>query len=244
MKFPKISILFSLLLLSVIGCKNVDVQQVASALEQYQQATNNNGLSRETLVAGLKEALEVGTGNSVAKTSVNGGFSNDAMIKILVPEPMAKLASNMRKYGFGSYVDRFELQMNRSAEMASAEAKHLFIDSISQMSIQDAWSILNGPDNAATQYFRQTTEVKLKSRFKPVIAESMSKVGFYSDYRKLLSTYQSLPISDKPNLDIENYILQRTLDGLFIKVAEEEAKIRNNPAARVTELLRRVFSKG
>lgn len=232
-----------LTLIPLLGCKDVDLQQVASALEQYQQLEQGEaGLNRQTVVAGLKQALEVGTDNSVAKTSKSGGFSNDPVIKILVPEKMSKLAKNMRRYGFGKHVDRFESQMNRSAEVASAEAKSLFVDSISSMSIGDAWSILKGPDNAATQYFRQNTESKLRQRFKPIISNSMGKVGFYSDYQKLLETYQSLPLVEKPNLDIEHYILQKTLDGLFLKVAEEEMKIRRDPAARVTELLQRVFS--
>lgn len=243
MKLSRFSILCCITLIPLLGCKDVDLQQVASAIEQYQQLEQGQGvLDRQTVVAGLKQALEVGTNNSVTKTSKTGGFSNDPVIKILVPEQMSKLAKNMRRYGFGEHVDRFEAQMNRSAELASVEAKSLFIDSISNMSIGDAWAILKGPENAATQYFRQNTESKLRQRFKPVISNSMAKVGFYSDYRKLLETYQSLPLVEKPNLDIEHYILQKTLDGLFFKVEEEEIKIRRNPAARVTELLQKVFS--
>ncbi len=227
----------SFTLIFATGCKNVDLNQVASAIEQYQP-----GLDRETVTAGLKQALEVGTKNSVAKTSRRGGFGDDPAIKILVPTEMAKLAKNMRRYGFGQYVDRFESQLNRTAEYASAEAKAIFIESITQMSVGDAWSILNGQDDAATQYFRKNTKSRLKTRFKPKISQSMAKVGFYSDYRKLLDKYNALPLADKPNLDIEDYIMQKTLDGLFIKVAEEETKIRHNPAARVTELLRKVFA--
>ncbi len=223
-------------LIFLCGCKEADLQQVARAIEGYQP-----GLDQATVVAGLKQALEIGTGNSVQKTGKPGGFSDNPALKILVPEKFSKLAKTMRKYGMASYVDRFELQMNRSAEAASIEAKAVFINSIKQMTLDDAWGILKGPDDAATQYFRRTTSSELRQKFKPIITSSMNKVGFYSDYKKLLTTYQSLPLSDKPNLNIEDYVMDKTLTGLFSLVAEEEAKIRHDPAARVTDLLRRVF---
>lgn len=224
-------------LLFSIGCKNVDLQKVATALETYP-----NQLDRSTVTAGLKQALEIGTASAVKTTSAQNGFFHDPQIKLSVPSEMNKLASNMRRFGFGKYVDRLESQMNRSAELAAAEAKTIFIASISQMTITDAMNILQGPNDAATQYFRQTTQTDLSNKFKPVIKASMQKVGFYQNYKKLLSTYQSLPIADKPNLDIEAYILRKTLDGLFLYVAKEEQAIRENPAARVTDLLKKVFA--
>jgi len=132
--------------------------------------------------------------------------------------------------------------MNRAAESASKEAKQIFISSISQMSFTDAWQILRGSDDAATQYFKRTTSLQLRSKFRPIIQKSMQKVGFYQDYRTLLKTYDAIPFTKKPDLNIETYILQKSLDGLFTLVAQEEKKIRHDPVARVTDLLERVFS--
>ncbi len=226
--------LFALLLNS---CKTADVVRVLDTLNQSQ------GLSQETVSAGLKQALQVGTENTVFRTNQNGGFSNNSLIKILVPEKLDKVASTVRKIGLGSYVDKFELQMNRAAESAAGEAKAVFFDAISGMSLQDAWGILRGGENAATNYFKQHTTRALTNRFKPIIQTNMQKVGFYNDYNKLLDTYNALPFTDKQDLSIETYVTDKALSGLFTLVAEEEAKIRKDPVARTTELLRKVFSQ-
>ncbi len=227
-------VLFALLLNS---CKTADVVRVLDTLNQSQ------GLSQETVSAGLKQALQVGTENTVFRTNQNGGFSNNSLIKILVPEKLDKVASTVRKIGLGSYVDKFELQMNRAAESAAGEAKAVFFDAISGMSLQDAWGILRGGENAATNYFKQHTTRTLTNRFKPIIQTNMQKVGFYNDYNKLLDTYNALPFTDKQDLSIETYVTDKALSGLFTLVAEEEAKIRKDPVARTTELLRKVFSQ-
>lgn len=241
MNIIKKSLLISGLITSsfVLGsCKTADLQKVVDVL-----GAGNQQLSQETVVAGLKQALQVGTENTVFKTNRDGGFSNNSLIKILVPEKLEKVASTVRKVGLGSYVDKFELQMNRAAESASGQAKDVFVGAISSMSLQDAWGILRGGDNAATNYFKQKTESSLRSKFTPIITSNMKKVGFYNDYQKLLGTYNNIPFTDKPDLNIENYVMTETLDGLFTLVADEEAKIRNNPIARTTELLQKVFSQ-
>ena len=224
--------------LSLSGCKTMDLKQVSDVIQQYQTPLNE-----ATVADGLKQALEIGTRNSVAATSRKGGFSNNSLIKIGVPQELNKVASTLRKVGLGSYVDKLELQMNRAAEKASGEAKSVFLESLAQMSVADAWGILKGPNDAATQYFKRTTGTKLSSRFAPIIQNSMSQVGFYGDYQSLLSAYDKIPFTQKPNLNIEDYILTKTLDGVFSMVAQEEEKIRENPAARVTQLLQRVFSQ-
>lgn len=220
----------------LIGCKSTDLRQIADSMQQIQQPLDN-----KTVVAGLKQALEIGTSNSVNKTSRTGGFSDNPLIHIAIPKQLDKVDSTLRKVGLGGYVDKFELQMNRAAESASIEAKQIFVTSITQMAFADAWNILRGPDNAATQYFKRTTNVQLSEKFRPIIKRSMGKVGFYQDYKTLLGTYDSIPFTQKPNLNIETYILQKSLDGLFLLVAQEEKKIRHDPVARVTDLLRRVF---
>lgn len=230
--------IFLLTFLSLSSCKTTDVQRVFDTL-----GGANQPLSEQTVVAGLKQALEVGTENAVFKTNKTGGFSNNPLIKIMVPDQFSDVATKVRQIGLGSYVDKFELQMNRAAEQASGEAKQVFFSVISGMTVQDAWGILRGGENAATQYFKTKTERQLEQKFAPIINNNMQKVGFYSDYRRLLNTYDNIPFTDKPNLDIEEYVMSETLDGLFTLVADEEAKIRRDPVARTTELLQKVFSQ-
>ena len=237
LKLFKLTIIL-LATLSLSSCKTTDVQRVLDTL-----GGANQPLSEQTVVAGLKQALEVGTENAVFKTNKTGGFSNNPLIKIMVPEQFSDVASKVRQIGLGSYVDKFELQMNRAAEQASGEAKQVFLSAISGMTVQDAWGILRGGDNAATQYFRNKTERQLEQKFAPIISNNMQKVGFYSDYRRLLTTYDNIPFTEKPNLDIEEYVMSETMDGLFLLVAEEEAKIRRDPLARTTELLQKVFAQ-
>ncbi|MBV34112.1 DUF4197 domain-containing protein [Kangiella spongicola] len=237
MKIIKIAITTVLAALVLTSCKTTDINRVLEGLGGNQQ------LSNETVVAGLKQALEVGTKNSVNSTNKPGGFSNNPLIKIAVPDELDNVAGALRKVGLGSYVNNFERQMNRAAEKASGEAKDVFIGAISSMSISDAWGILRGDDNAATNYFREKTQASLERRFQPIITNNMEKVGFYNDYKQLLGAYQKLPFTEKPNMNIEDYVMDETLDGLFTLVAQEEKKIRDNPVARTTELLQKVFSQ-
>ncbi len=230
--------LFLLIANALIGCKDADLNQIGNAIRQTQQPLNE-----KTVVAGLKQALEIASQNTVQQTSKLGGYSDNPLIKIVIPEKLIKTADTLKKIGLGHYVEQFEVQMNRAAETASVEAKAIFINSISTMSLADGWNILRGPDDAATQYFKTTTGQQLSQKFKPVITKSMAKVGFYDDYKKLLRAYYAIPFTEKPDLNIENYILEQSLNGLFVLVAQEEKKIRDNPAARVTELLQRVFAK-
>ena len=237
MKIVKIAITTVLAALLLTSCKTTDINRVLEGLGGNQQ------LSNETVVAGLKQALEVGTKNSVNSTNKPGGFSNNPLIKIAVPDELDNVAGALRKVGLGSYVNNFERQMNRAAEKASGEAKDVFIGAISSMSISDAWGILRGGDNAATNYFREKTQASLERRFQPIITNNMEKVGFYNDYKQLLGAYQKLPFTEMPNMNIEDYVMDETLDGLFTLVAQEEKKIRDNPVARTTELLQKVFSQ-
>ncbi len=220
----------------LLGCQSVDLNQIND------QIRGARPLDNTTIVAGLKKALEMGTINSVRQTSQIGGFSDNDLLKITAPPQLQKLSSTLTKLGMGSFVKQFELQMNRAAESASKEAKQVFLSSISKMTLTDGLNILQGPDDAATQFFKQSSSKELSRKFRPIITNSMSKIGFYDDYKTLLNTYNALPFTLKPDLNIENYILGKTLEGLFSLVAKEEKKIRRDPAARVTELLRRVFS--
>ncbi len=235
-----LSVIFStvqaLVLMSfLMSCQSVDLKEL------NEQLSSARPLDNKTIVAGLKQALEVGTKNSVNLTSQKGGFSDNSLIRINTPKELDKLVNTLNKLGLSRYVDSFELQMNRAAETASAEAQQVFFNSISNMSLRDGLNILQGPDDAATQFFRKTSTQELSKKFKPIITQSMSRIGFYDDYKKMLKTYDAIPFTKKPDLNIESYLLQQTLDGLFTMLAKEESKIRKDPAARVTELLRRVF---
>ncbi len=234
-----LSVCFLLLSSLFIGCKTAELSDLTRAINQTSAPLDN-----KTVIAGLKQALQIGARNSVSKTSKKGGFNNNPLIHIPLPKELDSAVSALNKVGLGRYSKKLELQMNRAAEVASVEAKDILIKSVSNMSLQDGWSILKGGDNAATNYFRRNTQNELKVKFQPVIKRSMNKIGFYPEYRKLLKAYNTIPFTRKPNLDIENYIMNKSLDGLFIMLAKEEAKIRKDPAARVTELLKKVFTAG
>jgi acyl-CoA synthetase (AMP-forming)/AMP-acid ligase II len=197
-------------------------------------------LDNPTIVAGLKQALEVGTGNAVTQTSAAGGFWNDLAIRILIPEKLQSLAKTLRTVGMGSHVDAFEKKMNDAAEAAAVHAKPIFFDAIREMTFADARGILTGGDTAATDYFRGKTSTKLASLFKPIVKEKMSELGVMKSYDDLLG---KVPLGLKPSFSVEQYVTDQGLKGLFKVVGDEEKKIRQNPAARVTDLLRRVFGR-
>ena len=194
--------------------------------------------------AGLREALEIATARAVKRTSRAGGFSANDLIRIQLPEALEAPARALRLVGLGRHVDDLEAAMNRAAERASAEATPLFVDAVRGLSFADARRILQGGDTAATDYFRGKTETRLASRFRPEAHEAMRKVGLYREYEALLGAYQNLPLTHKPNLDLADYITERTIDGLFQLLGREERRIRRDPVARTTELLREVFGRG
>lgn len=201
------------------------------------------GLSEDKVVEGLKEALHIGTGNAVSLVSRVNGYYGNPKIKIPLPEPVRKVASVLRAVGYGPMVDRFELSMNRAAEKAAPQAKALFWDAIKQMSFEDARRILRGKDDAATLYFEDKTRDKLAGIFKPIVSESMSQVGVTRQYQDLGAVVRGLPLAGAASFDLDEYVTGKSLDGLFLMLAEEERKIRQDPAARVTDLLKEVFGK-
>ncbi len=208
-----------------------------------QHLVGEEGLSTQTLVGGLKEALSVGTENSVDRLSDLGGFNNNKTLRITVPSEIKSATDTLRKLGLGTMVDSFENKMNSAAESASASARPVFMKAIREMTFDDARRILDGPENAATEYFRRTTGEELKKLFMPLVRENMNKVGLVQAYNGLMDRYNAIPLTSKPKFDLDNYIADKTLDGLFSVIASEEAEIRRNPAARTSDLLRKVFSR-
>lgn len=195
----------------------------------------------DQVVAGLKEALSIGIGNAVAATSKADGYFKNAAIKILMPEKIRKVADVMAKVGYQKDVDEFVLSMNRAAEKAAPQAKAFFVDSIKQMTIEDARKILEGSDTAATDYFKSKTFGKMYETFKPEVASSMNEVGVTRSYKNMMDKYAALPFADAESLDLDRYVTTKSLDGIFYMVGQEEMKIRKDPAARVTDLLKTVF---
>lgn len=164
-------------------------------------------------------------------------------IKILMPEKMQKVADVLRKVGYEREVDEFVLSMNRAAEKAAPKATSIFIDAIKQITFEDARKILQGGDIAATDYFKAKTSNELYKVFKPIISSSMNEVGTTKAYKDMMSKYESLPFITKESYDLDHYVTNKGLDGLFYMIGKEEKKIRTDPAARVTDLLKKVFGK-
>jgi hypothetical protein len=198
------------------------------------------GLSEDEIVNGLKQALEVGTSNAVKTVSQTNGYFNPK-IRIPLPEDVKRVEKILRATGFGSQVDKFELSMNRAAERAAPEAKAIFWDAIKQMSFADARQILDGPDDAATQYFQDKTASRLQKVFKPITHQAMSEVGVTRYYQSIDDKIKTIPYADQMRFDLDQYVTDKALSGLYLMLAEEEKKIRQDPAARVTDLLKKVF---
>lgn len=197
-----------------------------------------------TVASGLKEALSVGTKNAVgALSKTNGYFGNEA-VKILLPENVRRAGDALRMAGYQKEVDAFVLSMNRAAEKAAPKAADIFAGAIREMSITDAQKILNGGNTAATEYFKSKTSSKLFDAFKPDISQSMNEVGVTKAYKAMTDRYTALmPFAKMESFDLDRYVTNKSLDGLFTMVGQEETKIRTNPAARTTELLQKVFAK-
>ena len=190
------------------------------------------------IALGLREALTVGAENAVMRTGRLDGFLKNEAIKILMPEKLRRVESALRYVGYGPKVDEFIVAMNRAAERAASSAKPIFLDAIRGITIEDARGILAGGETAATEYFRERTEEGLATAFRPIVQEATGEFGVTRQYKDLV---KGLPIGNVQGLDIDEYVVARTLDGLFYVLGEEERKIRKDPAARITAILREVF---
>jgi len=217
---------------------------IGDFLEEIKRATGINGdLSENEVVDGLKQALEIGTNNAVKSVSMVNGYYENPKIKIPLPASVQKVKKLLLLAGYGPQVDAFELSMNRAAEQAAPKAKDLFWESIKKMTISDAQEILDGSDDAATLYFEDKTRDRLFDMFEPIVHGSMSKVGVTRSYQDLDAKVRSIPFAESMSLDLDQYVTDQALNGLFLMLAEEERKIRQDPAARVTDLLKQVFGE-
>ncbi|MBD3634000.1 MAG: DUF4197 domain-containing protein [Methylophaga sp.] len=220
-----------------------DLKQAGKTLLPGEQNSATT-LDSSTMVSGLKEALSVGSKRAIETVSQTDGYLGNPQIRIPLPPQVEKVGSLMRQVGMSDLADEFQTSMNRAAEEAAPEATSIMVDAIKNMTIEDARNILNGPDNAATQYFREQTSGRLTELFKPSIENSLDQVGSTRYYNQLSDRVASVPVvGEQLNVDLPDYVTQKALDGLFTMLALEEKKIRENPAARTTELLKTVFGQ-
>lgn len=215
--------------------------------EQLGQVVNTTGagtgpgLTNEEVIRGLKEALTVGTNSSSAKAGQTDGFYRNARLFIPWPPEARQMKERLLALGFEAQVNRFEESLNRAAEEAAKQAAPVFADAITKMTVSDGFAILRGSDTSATAYLRKTTYVPLKDKFKPVVKEATQKVEVTRYWSPLVTAYNRIPGVKQQDPDLDNYVTDKTIGGLMLLIADEEIKIRRDPAARVTELLKKVF---
>jgi hypothetical protein len=219
--------------------------QLGDILKKADDAWNHRGpseLSNDKIIAGLKEALQVSTGKAVALTGRPDGFLKNEAIKILLPPKLQTVGRGMRMLGMGARVDELEVGMNRAAEQATPKAKAIFIAAVKRMTFDDARQILGGGDTAATEYFKRSSAEDLTSAFSPIVDQSMQRVGVVQQYNRVLAGAPG-GSALAGQFDLNKYVVAKTLDGLFLMLGEEEKKIRKDPAAQTTALLKEVFGR-
>ena len=232
--------IFLILLTSLIVYSSASKAQFLEDAKKFiNQGTS--GLSEKDAVDGIKEALVKGTGESVKFVSKINGYFGNPEIKIPFPQDAKDIESKLRDFGLGNKVDEVIQTINRAAENAAKDAETIFVTAVKNMSITDAIQIVKGKNDAATQYLAKTTTPELKAKFNPVIKASLDKVDATRLWAELINEYNKIPFVSKKNPDLTGYVTGKAIDGLFIMIAKEELKIRQNPVARTTELLKKVF---
>ena len=222
--------------------KDTATVNVINAATQTITGNNKGSLSNDEIISGLKEALTIGTQNSTVKLGTVDGFFKDAALKILMPPEAEKVTNTLRSMGMGSLVDKAILSMNRAAEDAASGVGEIFINAIKDMSIADGIQILNGGNTAATDYLKTNTSKSLNEKMRPVIEVSLKKTNATKYWNDVFTNYNRVS-TKKVQTDLTAYVTQKAMDGIFISVAEEEHKIRKDPAAQVTGLLKKVFGQ-
>lgn len=228
-----------ILALIVSACTSAQINQALN--DANKMMNGEKPLTTAEVAEGLKEALVNGISKGSDQVSQLDGYFKNPEIKIPFPPDVKKVEDRLRQLGLGSEVDKFVMTLNRGAEDAAKEAKPIFIAAIKQMTIEDAWGILKGEPNAATEYLKRTTSTQLKEKFSPVIQNSLDKVNATKYYGEIITRYNSIPLVQKVNPDLNEYATDLAMQGLFTMIAKEEKNIRENPVARTTELLKRVF---
>jgi hypothetical protein len=200
--------------------------------------SNQSGLTRA-----VKESLELSSTRAADLLSQTGAYQNSSLYRIRMPESVQPIATRLRQFGLGGQIDQVEKLMNQGAEHAAVEAKAVFVSAVRDMTITDAIGIVRGNDTAATSYFRQHTEAELRQKYLPIIQSNLRQIGFYNQYQQLLGAYKQLPLTNKPDLDLEQHVLTQSLNALFTQVAEEEKAIRKDPVGRGSSVIAAVFGR-
>lgn len=225
------------------SCGNI--QHIASSVPQKETSSTSSGdITQVEASTGIKQALSNGLNNSINNLSAENGFLGNAAVKILMPVEAQKVEKALRSIGMGSLCDKFITSLNRAAESAVKEAAPVFVNSLSQMTVTDAFNILlSGQQDAATNFFKRTTSSELTQKFSPIVQTALGKNNVNTYWSQLTAAYNNLPLTNgKIETDLNAYVTQKAIDGLFVKVADEELKIRNNlGAARNTGTLEKVF---
>lgn len=221
---------------SFTGCSTDWVKQQVNEYQKQSQA-----LDSQTIAAGLKQALEIGSERAAGTLGKVDGYLKNPPVHIPVPDQLQRAEGLLRKLGAGKYADQFVTSLNRAAEAAAPKAKPIFVEVIRNMTIEDAVGILRGGDDAATQYFRHHSRDRLTAIFRPVVARTTNDVGATAYYKRFVEKAASTGLVDTRGLDLDDYVTRKALDGLFYILAQEERRIRQDPIARTTELLRQVF---
>ena len=232
------------LVISLAACSGSGelVDKIQKSADSVLAGGGDAALSTADITAGLREALNKGTSSVVGQLGTGGGFSADELIRIPLPDSLLKAKKYADKFGLGSHFVDLENKLNEAAELATPKAKELFVGAIKDMSVDDARGILGGPDDSATRYFEANMSERLGEEMRPIVASSLDQVGAVRTFNNLLKGYKKLPLAPKVDADLTQHVLDGGVDGIFHYVAEEEKAIRENPAARTTELLKRVFS--
>lgn len=204
---------------------------------------SSSSLATDQIVAGLKEALRVGAEKVVGQLGAADGFNADPTVHIPLPESLQSVQSTLRKFGLSALADDVELKLNRAAEEATPKAKELLWKAVNEMTLDDAKKIYDGPDDAATRYFEKVASDDLRATVGPVVDSALAEVGALTAYDSLIGQYKAIPFVPDVKSDLKSHATQLTLDGIFHYLAQEEAAIRKDPAARTTDLLKQVFGK-
>lgn len=229
--------IFSLSILFVLFSCTAEAQ----LLKKAKALMNKDAFTAEEAANGLKEALIQGTGKGVDVLSMADGYFGNPSVKILFPEDAQKVEQKLRQLGLNKQVDEAILSLNRAAEKAAVEAKDIFVDAIKGLTINDAINIVKGEQNAATQFLERETTAGLTVKFSPIIENSLNEVNATKYWGDVMNTYNKIPFVKKMETDLTAYVTAKAIDGLFVKIAEEELNIRRNPAARTSALLKKVF---
>lgn len=230
---------YVLFTLVALACSSAQINQ---AISDFGKVGGEQPPTTSEVAEGLREALMKGVSIGADQVSKMDGYLGNPEIRIPFPPDVKKVEDRLRQLGLGNEVDKFVTTLNHGAEDAAKEAKPIFFNAIQQLTIEDAWGILKGQPDAATQYLKKTTSGQLKDKFKPVIKNSLTRVNATKYYGDLVNTYNRIPMVDKVNPNLDDYATELAVQGLFTMIAREERNIRQDPVARTTDILKRVFS--